>query len=825
MYKIIFPLLLAIFVGGCGDDKSNTTPLEFRPMKIMDIPNAGGVRTLDIYNDVYALTNRDNTVSLGILSADGTHESKYTLSESNISEQFGKLLSLSDKYLLVGNPSPDNMYLYKLEENLTANRLEKIKVAEPSSKIVAGGMVLQGDTIVVSELRFSFNKETFEDKSDYKLVVFKIESNESVTRLQEIYSDRNDTDGDLNFGASLSMDDGLMAVTDGCYIDIYAQDINSTFYKTDSFLLEGATADENCYLTLKLKGNYLSASSRRKDSFYLFTLKGAKIINSQVVENENSLSRFGKYSAFIDDGLLVASSKNLTIFTIQESDEETLLSKYADINTSADKLVASDKFFLLQESRNAEKFAVYDTYPLDKIFVYSDTDSPLKLNEGEVYSFYSVDANSPDGGLTYSLSGDDASYFDINGTKIINREAFDFDNPLDADGDNVYKITLNISDTNANTKSINFSVNIVDRDYMLASRKTADDTTEDKQLGKSVAVDGKNILVGAESSAYIFDADDALHQLLKIVPNGADVDSSFGYSVALSGNNLLVGAPYEDINDSDQGAVYFFKMDTNHTVTNQTKITMPTLNTSMLFGSSVAMDTQIIAVGASGNGLAYRHPGQVFLYTYDTNTKATLLQTIESNDSQIIDAFGNDIALGDNYLVVGSYKHSFDNKAYVGAVYVYKREADKTVNLVDVLQADTVKGSSYFGASVAVSGEYVVVSEMRGDLYIYKLDENAKAKKIAFFSDASGEVSIKGKDIFIVKEDKNHLEVLYHYVIGADDLVTLREKIENHTDTIISSHSFAVAQGDNFCVSGASKADINEKNSGVISLFLKNSEW
>jgi hypothetical protein len=30
-----------------------------------------------------------------------------------------------------------------------------------------------------------------------------------------------------------------------------------------------------------------------------------------------------------------------------------------------------------------------------------------------------------------------------------------------------------------------------------------------------------------------------------------------------------------------------------------------------------------------------------------------------------------------------------------------------------------------------------------------------------------------------------------------------------------------VAQGDNFCVSGASKADINEKNSGVISLFLK----
>jgi len=496
--------------------------------------------------------------------------------------------------------------------------------------------------------------------------------------------------------------------------------------------------------------------------------------------------------------------------------------KLQDMNISVSSLVADSKYILAMDRSALKHLFVYDAYPLNQIFVYSDSSKEIIIDEKELYGLYSIDAGSPAGSLEYSLSGVDGEYFEINGTTIYNRAAFDYDNPQDSNGDNIYEISVDIEDADANTKSVALSIRVLDRDYLLEAQKVVDDSSEGTKLGKSIAVDGSKVLAGANQSAYLFDANNKLEQLLKVVPQGDSVDASFGESVALSGNTLLVAAPSEDVNDTNEGALYLFKIDENNTLISQNKLVMQTLEPQILFGNALAMDETIFAIAAPGYDYAYRGSGKVFIYSYDADMKPTLLQTILSNEPEKLDKFGSAIALSENYLVIGASDKSADDKAYVGAVYVYKRDGN-SFSFATKLSADTVVWHSYFGSSVAISGQYIVTTtgNIAKELTVFKMSIDDTAEKIALIKGVSGALSIQGKDIFVVSPDADNKEILYHYVINADDSVTLKESIKNHTNQYISSSDYTLAQGDGFCVTGARNADIESSNSGVVSLYVK----
>jgi putative transposon-encoded protein len=79
---------------------------------------------------------------------------------------------------------------------------------------------------------------------------------------------------------------------------------------------------------------------------------------------------------------------------------------------------------------------------------------------------------------------------------------------------------------------------------LIASNGAADD-----QFGKSVAISGRSILVGAalrgaKGSAYLFDQhDQRWSQSAELVANDAEIGDSFAGSVSLAGNSALIGAP------------------------------------------------------------------------------------------------------------------------------------------------------------------------------------------------------------------------------------------------------------------------------------------
>ena len=92
------------------------------------------------------------------------------------------------------------------------------------------------------------------------------------------------------------------------------------------------------------------------------------------------------------------------------------------------------------------------------------------------------------------------------------------------------------------------------------------DVTMTDAFGWSVALDGNNILIGAFDNnsdgidvgrAYLFDGLTGNLSQTFTMPDIANRDG-FGRSVAIDGNKVLIGAPFNDSDGIDVGRAYLF---------------------------------------------------------------------------------------------------------------------------------------------------------------------------------------------------------------------------------------------------------------------------
>ncbi|KAA3604311.1 MAG: T9SS C-terminal target domain-containing protein [Calditrichaeota bacterium] len=104
------------------------------------------------------------------------------------------------------------------------------------------------------------------------------------------------------------------------------------------------------------------------------------------------------------------------------------------------------------------------------------------------------------------------------------------------------------------------------------SKLNASDPAENDQFGKSVSIDGLNIVIGSSfdddnalgssGSAYIFSGDGSTWtQGAKITANDATVNARFGRSTAINGNYIVVGAYNSNVDGSSSGSAYIYASD------------------------------------------------------------------------------------------------------------------------------------------------------------------------------------------------------------------------------------------------------------------------
>ena len=242
----------------------------------------------------------------------------------------------------------------------------------------------------------------------------------------------------------------------------------------------------------------------------------------------------------------------------------------------------------------------------------------------------------------------------------------------------------------------------------------------------------------------------ALLKTFKISDNGGgdgklNVDLGnrdfFGSSVALDGNTLAVGVPQYDGYESNSGAVYLFTKE-NGTWTQTFKIAENTygerethvssLGQSDLFGSSVALDGDILAVGAPSS--RSNGAGKVYVFIKNNTTWTVVLKIsnnlgrageLDVNELAGGDKFGSSVALDGNTLAVGAAGDDDGNTDH-GAVYLFTKNGTAWTNLTKTLKisenagaagylAIDLKTSDYFGSSVALDGNTLVVGATGDD--------------------------------------------------------------------------------------------------------------
>lgn len=237
------------------------------------------------------------------------------------------------------------------------------------------------------------------------------------------------------------------------------------------------------------------------------------------------------------------------------------------------------------------------------------------------------------------------------------------------------------------------------------------------QYGAALALSGDTIVVGAPYSAvaphagrafvYTRSARDwTLTATLQAV-NAAGRDS-FGRSVAVSGDTILVGAPWADgaspLNGSQAGAMYMF-VQVHGTWTERVILRPASSRQGDEFGGSVALSGDTIMAGA---------PGFIDRTTQAISAGAAMIWSrqgmIRPASVEAGDAFGASTAIAGDTMVIGAPADDGPTNATpdAGAVYVFAR-AGGAWSQQAILRASNGEALDGFGASVAVDGTTIVV--------------------------------------------------------------------------------------------------------------------
>jgi hypothetical protein len=190
----------------------------------------------------------------------------------------------------------------------------------------------------------------------------------------------------------------------------------------------------------------------------------------------------------------------------------------------------------------------------------------------------------------------------------------------------------------------------------------------------------------------------------------------FGSSVAIDGSNLGIGAILADGGADNSGAAYVFKITDSNNFP-QTKLSgNSTAKTGDHFGNSLDISGDTLVIGAhwmddgdlSNSGAAY-----VVKFSYDESQDLWDTEGVELTGDPVENAeFGYAVAISGDVVVVGAHKDS-EKGIYSGSVYVFRNNGSTWIREAK-LYADDAQAYEYFGSSVAIDGDTLVVGATKG---------------------------------------------------------------------------------------------------------------
>ncbi|MCP4761716.1 MAG: hypothetical protein GY870_08040, partial [archaeon] len=168
---------------------------------------------------------------------------------------------------------------------------------------------------------------------------------------------------------------------------------------------------------------------------------------------------------------------------------------------------------------------------------------------------------------------------------------------------------------------------------------------------------------------------------------------------------------------SNAGSAYIFKKNSTGGFEQIQKIMASDRATSDYFGSSVSISEDYAIVGAiyeDPDGVSSAGSAYIFKKNSGTGQFEQIQKVIDENKT-INDNFGYSVFISGNYTMIGTPNKDVDGLSNVGIVCVYEKNSTGQFEKFQELTSTYGIYRDYFGYSVFVNGDYLVVGAIGED--------------------------------------------------------------------------------------------------------------
>jgi hypothetical protein len=273
------------------------------------------------------------------------------------------------------------------------------------------------------------------------------------------------------------------------------------------------------------------------------------------------------------------------------------------------------------------------------------------------------------------------------------------------------------------------------------------------QVGYALACDANRVLVSSpgfnfdSGRAFIFDrnSNGQWTQKATLVPADGTFGDYFGESVALHGDRAVVGSSNDAVVTglADQGSVYVYERTPAGAWPQVAKIVALDGGTNDYFGASVSLDGDRLLVGASGDVIT----GSA--YIFERSVSGTWSQVAKLNPAGAIasEAFGLAVSLSGDRAAIGGMIADTPAGVDAGAAYVFERQGPTSWVQVAKLTHSGAAPGDYFGRSVSLHGDRVIVGapdvdtlagNKSGAAYVFERQGSGAWTQVAKFTAVGG---------------------------------------------------------------------------------------
>jgi hypothetical protein len=269
---------------------------------------------------------------------------------------------------------------------------------------------------------------------------------------------------------------------------------------------------------------------------------------------------------------------------------------------------------------------------------------------------------------------------------------------------------------------------------------TASEGEDSDEFGRSVAVSGDVIMIGAPhhehsgstaGAAYVFMRNGAAWSESQIlVSSDLAPGDSFGGAVAMSEDTVVIGASRDDQgNKSDSGSAYVFVRN-GATWVEQQKLKTKS-GSYDYFGTSVAIDGDTCLLGAPGEDKGGVDVGSSYVFIRNGTTWSEQ-QEVSTSNLQGLDKFGTSVAVSGNLAVIGAHRDDSPGSMDHGSAYLYARSGTIWIEQAELLASDGDEGD-LFGVAACVLGDTAIIAAnsdeysplliFAGSAYVFQLSQ------------------------------------------------------------------------------------------------------